>query len=308
MRLYEMQICTDDNGTNPSWRTLGARHTLTQAKRTAAVHTHTFFTGSLGRKVTFEPVEGESSLHAFYADVNGNPVPVPIRLRPYEINEGDLVTMRLHATAEKPDCHYPYNDHEHGNNCTHSHHQVGKVLRVYRSDVSGPVADVDWYEVSHRYAGDEKFPTGVKTTALVILKPVNPFMREHEVLEGVQSELYERHCGGYIPGSTEKCQKPVVRVFWCWADDVPWGSHDSFGEKAVYHQDSWRHADGTGPWDHCTLYPIPLCEQCGYEGEGHCTKCHTKAKTLHVAMEAYGNRTTCAAEGCTYEDWYDIGD
>jgi hypothetical protein len=58
------------------------------------------------------------------------------------------------------------------------------------------------------------------------------------------------------------------------------------------------HADGTrcsrSPEFDC--YAHPYCPTCGSHD------------TLTTAMEAYGNRTTCTTEGCTYESYYSIGD
>lgn len=297
---YEIQICT--NEASQTWRTLGARHNLTAAKRTGAVHVRTFFNDALGQKITFDPSPESSNLYAFYGggDISH---PAGVRIRPFEIKEGGLVTLRLHATAEQPDCHKGAD----GAYCSHSHHQVGKVLCVRVAD-GIPVADVDWFEVSHRYAGSTQFPTGVRSTALEILKPVNPFLREYEVLEGVHNDLFERHCHWKIDG--KPCGKPVVHIFWRWADKTPWDSNDPFGEKVVYHQDSWRHADGTPNHGQFSTDsdPISLCEQCGYEGERHCSKCHAQSGTLTVGQQAYGDLTTCSTEGCGYEHWYDIGD
>lgn len=305
MRLTAIEI------NNNSWRELSTRRTLSEAKRTALTHVRTIFPDSIGRKVTFEKIEGyEDQMRIFYADINGNLVPVPMRLRHFEIKVGDLVNIRLHTLADEPDCHKASkNPKENQFPCSHSHHQVGRVLRIYRKDGCGWVADIDWFQASHRYAGDKELPYGVSSIFLWLLRPVNPFLREYEILEGVQSDLYQYHCGGYVEGQEERCTKPVVRIFYRWSDEAPWRKDENAfgGPRPTYHLDGWRHMDGTGPWDHCSISPIPLCQDCGYEGGKHCHKCH-KGESLKTTQEAYGDRTVCLNPECDYEFFYDIGD
>lgn len=104
-------------------------------------------------------------------------------------------------------------------------------------------------------------------------------------------------------GPCSNCHRTLARVMCCWDHRITadycrpktW----QLGEDRF---DTLRHADGYDcrPWTPggapLWFYTRPQCPSCkAYD-------------TLDVALEAYGNRTTCRTEGCAYTSWYDIGD
>lgn len=294
LRLVQVQILTvNPQFGNTEAKGMGNFQLLSQARRYASGIARDLYGAPRNRKVHFTE-EG-----ALYLDRNDNPVPIPMRIVETSLSVGDWVHVGLHNLAEEPDCYKAD-----GHRCRHPHQQVGRIVRLYKNDVSGWVADVDFQPLTHRIAGGDEYPGGIDTLAVVVLEKITPHLRGWEILEGIRLTKHEEHCAGHVNGG--KCMQPVLRIFYRWSDEMP-GLVTIGQRNEDHHLDGIRHADGTGPWDHSMHWAFPRCQECGFEGESHCSKCH-QGNTLKVTMEAYGNRTTCSTPGCGRDDFYDIGD
>jgi len=243
-------------------------------------------------------------LHHSYR--GGSAAAIPMRIVETSLVIGDWVHVGLHSLAQEPDCYKESPDpKENRNRCRNPHQQVGRIVALYKNDVSGWVADVDFQPLTHRVAGGGVYPGGIETLSVVILRKLTPFLRGWEIFEGVRLVKHEEHCAGYIPDRNDKCMKPVLRIFYRWSNQMP-GCVTIGQINEDHHLDGIRHADGTGPWDHSLGWTFPRCQTCGFEGQNHCAKCHT-GSTIYK-QEAYGDRTTCDNPECGRDDWYDIGD
>lgn len=104
-------------------------------------------------------------------------------------------------------------------------------------------------------------------------------------------------------GPCSNCHRTLASVQACWDRRItsdtcrpgPW----RLGEDTF---PALRHADGNDcqPWVPGKLVPLFFVRP-------QCPRCQTYDSLVTAAL-AYGNETTCTVEGCTYRDWYDIGD
>lgn len=109
--------------------------------------------------------------------------------------------------------------------------------------------------------------------------------REHEVFAEVRS---------FVPW--HRCQhgKQIVTVKAHWSDDAPFTTTRGRQNSTQWFERT-VHADGSESSSfECNT--VSKCPQCGELG------------TLSTKQEAWGDRTTCSAFGCEYENYYSIGD
>ena len=109
--------------------------------------------------------------------------------------------------------------------------------------------------------------------------------REHEVFVGVRSFA-----------DWQRCQhgKQIVTVKAHWSDDAPFTTTQGRQNSTQWFERT-VHADGSesSGFEYGTITRCPKCKALG---------------TLSTKQEAWGDRTTCSASGCGYEDYYSIGD
>lgn len=101
-------------------------------------------------------------------------------------------------------------------------------------------------------------------------------------------------------GICRATRKTLVGALMCWDHRITMDMFMQHGDWQL-GEDTFpaaRHADGTPPCsEHSRECPTVV----------RCPKCRAE-DSLTVDQRAYGNMTTCTADGCDYSHWYDIGD
>lgn len=287
VKLHEVQTLTADEVTARASFT-----DLASARRYGSRVAREIFDAPRNRKIDFS---GEI---AFHPDSNGNPVPMPLRIVETSLSVGDLVTIKLHDLADTPDC---YAAESGAYRCSHRHQQVGVIRNFEMSSVGmGLLAVVDWQPLTHLLAGADETPSGPSKIVVTLLNRITPFLRGWEIVEGMRTEPFERHCA--------RCGKVMIEIFYRWSNERP--SLVTIGQvNEDHHLSGWRHADGSSY--HGDFYmdghTTPRCQECGYEGGKHCPLCHD-GESIVIKQEAYGNRITCTNPACDYEVYHSIGD